>query len=147
MAANTAPIFSKTADIQWAATNPVTTLMTNATGYDGTDANCILCYTADATNGGFVSKIRLKCKVTTGTSTATVMRFFVNNGSTNGTAANNSYIGEVSLPNVSYTITAATNEIDYPLNIALPPGYRIYCGLGTSTTNGGWMVTVFGAKY
>lgn len=148
MPANNDPIYTKIADIQYAATNPIALAMTagNISAYNGTDANTVLIYTADATNGSFVQRARLKCGAITGTSAASVMRFWVNNGSTNGTAANNGYIGEVALPIVTVSASAATVEIDYLFNIPLPPGYRLYAGLGTAVTTG-WHVTVIGGKY
>ena len=148
MPANGDPIFTRVADIQFSATNPITAAMTagNVSAYNGTDANAALIYTADATNGSFVQKVRLKCAALTGTSAASVMRFFVNNGSTVGTAANNSYIGEVALPAVVVSAAAPTAEVEYTLNLPLPPGYRLYAGLGTAVTTG-WMVTAIGGKY
>jgi hypothetical protein len=148
MALNNDPVFTRIADIQFAATNPITAAMTagNISAYNGTDANAVLIYTADATNGNFVNRIRLKCGAITGTSAASVMRFWVNNGSTNGTAANNGYIGEQALPAVVVSASAITAEIDYIVNVPLPPGYRIYAGLGTAVTTG-WHVVVIGGKY
>jgi len=58
----------------------------------------------------------------------------------------NMLIGELSLPATSIIATAATVDIDYPLNFALPPGGRILAGLG-STVAAGWVVTAFGGKY
>jgi hypothetical protein len=64
-----------------------------------------------------------------------------------GTVNNNNYlIGEQSLPATTLAAAAATAEIDYPLNFALPPGYRILVGLGT-TVAAGWVVTGFGGAY
>jgi len=59
---------------------------------------------------------------------------------------NNYFIGEVSLPATTGIQTAATADIDYPLNFALPPGYRIIVGLGT-TVAAGWQVTCIGGHY
>ena len=59
---------------------------------------------------------------------------------------NNYFYGEISLPATTATATAATVDIDYPLNIALPPGYNIVVGLGT-TVVAGWVVTTIGGKY
>jgi hypothetical protein len=148
MALNNDPVFTRVATIQYAATNPITAAMTagNISAYNGTDANAVLIYTADATNGAFVQRIRLKCGAITGTSAASVMRFFVNNGSTNGTASNNGYIGEQALPAVVVSASAITAEIDYILNMPLPPGYKLYAGLGTAVTTG-WHVTVIGGAY
>lgn len=73
-------------------------------------------------------------------------RVYINNGSTNGTASNNTFYGEVSLPATTATATAATVDVDYPLNFALPPGYRLYVGLGTAVA-AGWTVTTIGGVY
>ena len=148
MAGNNDPIYTRVADIQFAATNPIAAAVTagNISAYNGTDANAVLIYTADATNGSFVQRVRLKCGAITGTSAASVMRFWVNNGSTVGTASNNGYIGEQALPAVVVSASAVTVEIDYLLNIPLPPGYKLYAGLGTAVTTG-WHVTTIGGKY
>ena len=60
--------------------------------------------------------------------------------------SNNAYYGDVSLPIVSASLTAATTEIDYPMNIAIPPGFRVLVGLGTTVT-GSWSITAIGGKY
>ena len=148
-AVNNDPIFTRAADIQWNATSPIlTSAMTaaNVSGYNGTDANVALIFTADATNGGFVRSIRAKCCAITGTSAASVLRIFLNNGSANSTAANNSLIGEVTLPATAYSIAAASPDIEDFLNIPIPAGYKLYAGLGTAVTTG-WSITVFAGKY
>jgi hypothetical protein len=65
-----------------------------------------------------------------------------------GVANNNYYYGDLTLPAVTVVTTTAsgTVEIDYPLNFALPPGYRIIVGL-TSTVAGGWQVSGIGGNY
>lgn len=147
MAANTNPIFTKTPHIESSATNPIASAMTaaNISGYNGTDANAYLCFTA-TTEGSFIQRARLKCCAITGTSTASVMRFWLNNGSDHTSAGNNSYIGEVSLPAVAYIITAGTVEIDYPFNFAIPGGYKIYAGIATAVTSG-WSCMIIGSDY
>jgi hypothetical protein len=59
---------------------------------------------------------------------------------------NNYFYGEVSLPATTATNTAATVEIDYPMNLALRPGMNVIVGLGT-TVAAGWQVTLIGGKY
>ena len=61
-------------------------------------------------------------------------------------SANNSLIGELTLPATSLNAAVAMQEIDYPINFALPPGYEIYVGLGTAVA-AGWQVTAIGGKY
>lgn len=59
---------------------------------------------------------------------------------------NNYFYGEVSLPATTAIATAATAEIDYPLNFALGAGQTIVVGLGT-TVAAGWVVTTIAGKY
>jgi hypothetical protein len=59
---------------------------------------------------------------------------------------NNVLYGEISLPATTAASASATTEVDYPLNIALPPGYRLIVGLGT-TVSAGWIVTTIGGNY
>jgi len=114
-----------------------------ANDYTGAGANNSLIFTADATDGSFVQRIRFKAG---GTNVASVARIFLNNGSANTSAGNNVFYGEISLPATTAIATAATIEIDYPLNFALPAGFRIYFGLGTAVS-AGWVATVIAGKY
>jgi hypothetical protein len=82
----------------------------------------------------------------TGTNTASVARIYLNNGSANTTASNNSFYGQVSLPATTAINTAATVEVDYPMNFAINPGFRIYVGLGT-TVAASWICVAIGGKY
>jgi len=55
--------------------------------------------------------------------------------------------GEVSLPIIpAASATAAFSDIDYQMNLALPPGYHVYVGLGTTVISG-WQVTGIGGSY
>jgi hypothetical protein len=64
----------------------------------------------------------------------------------NGSTANNWLYGEISLPATTASATAATIEVDYPMNFALPPSYSILVGLAT-TVAAGWAVSAIGGKY
>lgn len=143
-AVNTDPIYSKVGDVSNNTTTGMNQLITAAAAdYTGVSANNSLIFTADATNGGFVQRIRLKAG---GTNVASVMRIYINNGSTPTTAANNVFYGEISLPATTAIATAATIEIDYPLGFAINPGFRIYMGLGTAVA-AGWVACVVAGKY
>ncbi len=144
MPANTEPVYSRVGDVSSNAATGMATDITTATGdYTGASANHVLVFTADSTNGGYVSRLRFQAK---GTNTASVARIYLNNGSANTTAANNTFYGQVSLPATTAINTAATVEIDYPMNFALNPGFRIYVGVGT-TVAAGWVCTAIGGKY
>lgn len=143
-AVNNNPIFSRAGDVSSdSSTGMANTLTTAAADYTGISANNKLVFTADSTNGGFIQRIRLKA---IGTNVASVARVYINNGSTNTTATNNSFYGEISLPATTATATTSTIDIDYPMNFALNPGFRIYVGLGT-TVAAGWVVSAIGGKY
>lgn len=145
MTANTQPIYSIKGDVSSdGATAMAPTFTTAAADYTGATAthNKIV-FTADSTNGGFIQRLRFKA---IGTNTASVARIFLNNGSANTTAANNSFYGEISLPATTAIATAATIEVDYIMNFALPPGFRVVVGLGT-TVAAGWVCTPVAGKY
>jgi len=59
---------------------------------------------------------------------------------------NSKLYGEISLPAVTISATTATIDVEYPMNVALPPGWAIYAGLGT-TVAAGWSVTAVGGDY
>lgn len=137
-AANNDPIFSKVGDIQW----PTTAIATANTAKDGT-GTVLTAFTADATNGGFVQKIRFRAA---GTNIATVARIFINNGSTNGTAGNNILFDEITLAATTLSETSALALYELPLNIALPPGYKLNITIGT-TVAAGYYISCIGGKY
>jgi hypothetical protein len=144
VAGNAAPIYSKDGEVANNGTTGMNALILSAANdYTGAGANNSLIFTADATNGSFVQRIRFKPG---GTNIASVARIFINNGAAPTTATNNVFYGEVSLPATTAIATAATVEIDYPLNFALPPGFRIYFGLGTAVA-AGWVATVIAGNY
>lgn len=144
MAANTLPIYSHEGEVANNSLTSMNQLVTAAANdYTGAGANNSLAFTADATNGSFVQRIRFKAG---GTNVASVARVFINNGSDPTVATNNVFYGEVSLPATTANAAAATVEIDYPLGFALPAGFRIYWGLGTAVASG-WVATVIGGNY
>lgn len=148
MPANPQPIFIKQGDVSSNNASTTSALMgqtltTAAADYTGVSANNLKVFQADSTNGSFVQKIRFK---SLGTNIASVARIYLNNGGVNTTATNNAFIGEISLPATTASATAATIEIDYPLNMALNPGFMIYVGLGT-TVAAGWKATAIGGVY
>jgi hypothetical protein len=144
MPANVDPIYSKLGDVSNNATTGMNQLVLNgSTDYTGIDADTSLIFTADAANGGYVQRIRFKAG---GTNTASVARIYINNGAAATTATNNVFYGEVSLPATTAIATAATVEIDYPMNFAINPGFRIYFALATAVA-AGWVATVIAGKY
>lgn len=146
MAANTQPIYTRIGAVGW---NPSAIAAVN-TAFDGT-GTVVTVFTADATNGGRVDRLRVKAL---GTNVATVMRIFLNNGSTNATPANNTLFGEITIAANTISTTVASTEIDYSMSSALDPsgglvlqpGYKINITLG-ATVAAGFAVTAIAGTY
>ena len=138
MAGNTAPIYSKVADWQW-----IGAITTANTSKDLTAGTSYLVFTSDATNGGYVKKLRIRH---IGTNVATVMRVFINNGSATATATNNILFDEIGIALNTVSETSASSIYELPINEALPPGYKIYVTIGTAVA-AGLAVTAVGGKY
>lgn len=136
MPANTAPIFAQTPNIGFA---PAITAANTAK--DGTGTTDLI-FTAGA-NGSFLQKIRIRPK---GTNVASVLRIFLNNGSTPGTASNNMLFDEVGLPATTNSEVAAIVGNEVQMNMQLPAGWRVYVTLGTAVA-GGYAVTGVGGDY
>lgn len=137
MPANLDPIYSRVGSVQW---TPAVTAANTAMDGTGT-VNAV--WTADATNGGYLQYI--KCKAL-GTNTQTVARFFINNGGANSTADNNVLFGELTLGSTTGSNTSALQEYTYPMNIAIPPGYKVNVTIGTAVA-AGWEFSGVGGAY
>lgn len=137
MVANTSPIFTLTPNIAFASLTTATSAQ-----YTGAGTNTSLIHTAGS-NGSFVTKLTAEAA---GTNVATVMMIFINNGSSVGTAANNTLIGSMTLAATTGSATGATQHYEYPLNIQLPAGYKIYVALGTTVASG-WAITAIAGDY
>jgi len=135
---NTSPIFSIAGEIQWnqgvvSAAN-TTTDLTSGTIYP---------IFTGGTNGSYIQRIRFRHL---GTNVATVGRVWINNGSSTGTADNNTRWDEITLAANTLSQTAASINYELPLGFALPAGYIIYVTLGTGVA-AGFSVTVIGGDY
>lgn len=154
------PIFAQTPNVG-ALNAIVSTAMTNTKAFDGTETvgtAMALVYTAGA-NGSRVDQI--VCRLTStngatasGTSSATLVRFWINNGSANTTATNNIFIGEVAIPATAVTALATAALTTYALTIPtgglnLPATYRIYGGttVAAGGTNIAIALSAFGGDY
>ena len=135
MAQNTSPIFTQIPEIQFA--RMITTANTDHTMATGVSSSL---FTAGP-SGSYVNKIRFK---PSGSTAATVVRVFINNGGVTTTAANNSLYGEISLPAITTSNTLAQNDFEIPINIAIPVNYAFYGTTGTALGGGYDIVTVAG---
>ena len=107
MAANTSPIYSLAPIVAWG------TLTTANTAKDGT-GTVVTVFTADATEGGRIEKIKIRAA---GTNVATVLRVFLNNGSTNATAANNTLYTESTIAATTLSEVAALADTEISMQL------------------------------
>jgi len=144
MPANTTPIYPLTPKVSWGA------LTAANTAKDGTGTVATL-FTAGA-NGARIDQIKARAL---GTNVATVLRLFINNGSANSTAANNSLIHEATIAATTLSEVAALADNDITItkgaNVVppiqfLPAGYKIMAAIGTAVV-AGLQITVSGADY
>jgi hypothetical protein len=160
MAVTATPVFTQTPNS--GATNAVlSTAMTNTKAFDGTEATgtaMALVFTAGA-DGARIDQVMCRLAATngatvSGTSSATLVRFWINNGAVNTTAGNNIFLGEVAIPATAVTSLSTTALTTFPLTIPnvglnLPATYRIYAGttVAAGGTNVGIAVSAFGGNY
>ena len=149
--ANSDPIYSRVGDIQLGQIGNSGTLLgqTANTAMDGTGTLYPI-WQADTTSGGFLQKLTFAAIGTT--TSATTVRVFISNITgawTGNTAANTALYTDFSLPVITVSNTAAAPHFELPMNIAMPPGYRIVIAFGTSTGGStvGWSVCGVGGKY
>jgi hypothetical protein len=129
MAQNTAPIFPLTPKITWVnAAGLVANTTIDLTA--GTNYNSG--YTAGA-NGSRVDFVRARAL---GTNVQTVMRVWLNNGSTTATAANNTLIYERTLSASAVSQILEQADIIVPLNLSIASGYILYFTFGTNVAAG-----------
>jgi len=154
------PIFVQTPNT--GALNAIlSTAMTNTKAFDGTEAtgtNMVLVFTAGA-NGSRVDQITCRFASTngataSGSSAASLIRFWINNGSVNTSAGNNIFLGEVAM--ASTTVTAlgtsvlTVNYLTLPTGgLNLPASYRIYAGstVAAGGTNIAFAINAIGGDY
>lgn len=127
MAAGTAPIFPAT-PANWL----INGVLTANTTKDLTSGTIYLLGTAGA-NGSYLEKLIVQPD---GTNIATVLRVWINNSLTTGTAANNCYIKDATMPSTTNSEVAQIGNAEIPINLAIPASYRVYLTLGTTVAAG-----------
>jgi hypothetical protein len=160
MAVTATPVFTQTPNVG-ALNAIVSTAMTNTKAFDGTETAgtaLALVFTAGA-DGARIDQVMCRLASTngataSGTSAATVVRFWANNNSVNTTAGNNIFIGEVAIPATAVTALGTSALTTYPLTLPLnglniPASYRIYGGLTVAAggTNIAIALSAFGGNY
>lgn len=135
MAANTNPIYTLTPNTSWIE------VITANTTKDLTAGTTYLAFTAGA-NGSYLKALRIRPM---GTNVATVLRVWINNGSSTGTLANNSCYDEITVTATTNSEVAAIAGTEFPLNMPINAGYKIYITTGTTVT--AIKVTAIGGDY
>lgn len=151
MPANVQPIFSKLSDFQGSALiNTAASTVYDISGTIGTDIYKI--FTADATNGGYVQKVRFKYAANgTTTSVAAIMKIWISSV-TSGTPTIGTQAwlyDEIPLPATgALSTTQPAQSYEVPFGFALPAGYTILCKITVSqSANTGWLASVIAGKY
>ena len=139
MAQNTNPIFPLVPHVSWVnaagLTANTTTDLTSGTNYPSG-------FTAGA-NGSRLDFVRARAL---GTNVQTVVRIWLNNGSTTGTASNQTQIFERTLTATTVSQTAEQPDVLIPLNISIAAGYILYYTFGTAVA-AGYDMQVVGGDY
>lgn len=145
---NTAPIFSRVGNVNSAAGNN-SGLVVGPTANTAMDGSGTLykIFTADASAGSFVQKVRFR-PVATSAVAATVGRLFISTSAVT-TATNTWLFDEVTLPLTSISQTVANPIYELPVNVALPAGYSLWVTFGTTTgaAGQGYSVVAVGGDY
>lgn len=136
MPANTSPIFGLTPHI-----SGIQIPVTANTAKDGTGTVATI-FTAGA-NGSKIERVFLQHM---GSNTATVIRFFVNNGSSQSVATNNYLVHEEAMATWANSETAASTSTVWNCNLILAPGYKLNAVVGTTVASG-IMATGEGSDY
>lgn len=142
---NTTPIFPLTPKVSFGKVTAANTAK------DGTGT--VVTVATGGTNGTKIDQILIRAL---GSNVATVMRFFINNGSDSTIATNNTLVHEVTCAATTLSETAALTGLDvaipaddgaYKVPVPyLPAGYKLNIAIGTAVS-AGLQVTVFGVDY
>ena len=151
MPSNIDPIFSKLSDFQGGPLiTTAATVVFDISGTIGTDIFKI--FTADATNGGFVQKVRFKYAANgTTTSVAAVLKVWISSvaSGTPVIGTNAWFYDELAIPATGVMTTTTTQAVyEVPFNFALPLSYTILVKITVSqSASTGWLATVMAGKY
>jgi len=131
MPANVEPIFPLIGNVDW-----ITGIVTANTTADITSGTSYKVFTAGA-NGSFLKEIRLKANPANNTA-ATVLRIWINNGSSPaGAAANSVLFAEINIPSTTASNNSALNDFVCPMNIDLDANFEVYLTIGTAPGGSG----------
>lgn len=151
-APNTNPIYSLVPGIAAGQLTASVTANTKSDGVGTIGTDIIKCFTADATNGSYVKKIRLQPYASTAATatTATTLRLFISSKTSGATTAADTFcFQEISAAaQTADHSTTATFFIEIPVNETWPASYTILASQHVvAAANTGWQVIVFYGNY
>lgn len=152
MAPNTSPIYSGTANIGVGIWTSATTANTKSDGTGTIATDMVLVFTADATDGSFVNRIRFtpSASVAATATTASVIRVYYSTVGSGATARTNTFlIAEVAVAaQTADQTTVATNFFEIPLGFAMPAGTFLHFSMHHAcAANTSWQAICFGGSY
>ena len=116
----------------------LSTAMTNTKAFDGTEAagTAMANFFTAGANGSIIDSIKIKLTSTagataSGTTAATLVRIWANNGSANTTASNNIFLFERAIAAATVTALGTSELPEYVIRAdipKLPAGYKLYAG-------------------
>ena len=146
--ANSDPIFTRNGALNSVL---VTAANTSSQGGGTIATDIFKAFTADATNGSYVQRVRwLPTATTPTTTTATVGRVFISSVTSGATTSANTWLwDEVVLPaTAADNASAAVTEFDIILGFALNPGYTILVtNHAAPAANTAWRAIVVAGDY
>lgn len=150
MAQNTSPIFSLVPKIGFGTlTGNIAHARSDGVGTIGTDI--FLMFTADATDGSYVSKLRISAAATTPTTmTASVIKIYISSVTSGATtAANTVLFQEISTAAIpAANASNATNYYEIPCDFALPASYTILAAIHANmAANTRYQILTFAGDY
>ena len=148
MPANTSPIFSKNGAIESVL---ITAANTSSQGGGTIGTDIFKSFSADATNGSFVQRVRFIPTATTPTTTtATVGRVFISSVTSGATTSANTFlVGEITLPAIAAD-NASTGVIwfDVMLGFAIDPSFTVLVtNHAAPAANTAWRAVVVAGDY
>lgn len=152
MAQNTNPIYSLVPGISAGQLTPSITANTKSDGVGTIGTDIVKCFTADATNGSYVSKVRLQpyASAAATATIATTLRLFISSKTSGSTTAADTFcVQEIGVSSQSADhSTTATYFIDVIFNVPIPASYTILASQhAAAAANTGWQVIVFYGNY
>lgn len=148
MPGNPSPIYSKVGAF---GSTRVTAALTKNDGSGTVGTDIFHVFTADATNGSFIQRVRWNVVSNSAgvATTATVGRVYISSSNTTANTLNTVLFQEVNLPTLNAASSStSTYPIDIPMNIALPPAYCILVSTHAApVTNTAWTAQAIAGNY